>query len=78
VRRALLAAAAAAVLAGCPEERPGTEKRIPGERVPPAVAVDPAPSPPVPGRAGVAPDGGVSAAPEGGVSAARADGGARR
>jgi hypothetical protein len=68
VRRALVAAAALAALAGCPEERPGTEKRIPGERVPPAMSVDPAPALAAPARAGAgAPD-----------AAASADGGARR
>ena len=67
--RALLAAALVA-LAGCPEERPGTEKRIPGERVPPAMSVDPAPAPAATGRGG-------GAAPDGGA-AAPADAGARR
>jgi hypothetical protein len=33
-----------AVLAGCPQERPGAEKEIPPQRVPPAVAVEPQPA----------------------------------
>jgi type IV pilus biogenesis protein CpaD/CtpE len=43
--RPVLLAVLAALLAGCPEERPGAERQIPGERVPPAVSVDPAPAP---------------------------------
>ena len=31
-----------AVLAGCPQERPGAEKQIPSQRLPPAVSVEPA------------------------------------
>jgi hypothetical protein len=31
-------------LAGCPEEREGTAKQIPLQRIPPAVAVEPPPS----------------------------------
>jgi hypothetical protein len=53
--RPLLLVVLAALLAGCPEERPGTEKRIPGERVPPALSVEPAPAPdggPPPGDGG--------------------------
>jgi hypothetical protein len=42
MRRVLLAALAVALL-GCPEERPGVEKQIPPQRVPPAMAIDPAP-----------------------------------
>ena len=41
-RRVLLLAAV--LLAGCPEERPGFERRVPGERVPPALSVDTAPA----------------------------------
>jgi len=41
--RRLLAAAAALGLLGCPQERPGVEKQIPPQRVPPAMALDPAP-----------------------------------
>jgi len=42
LRLALLtgAALAGAALSGCPQERPGAERQIPGERVPPAVSVD--------------------------------------
>jgi hypothetical protein len=36
--------AALALLAGCPEERPGAEKQIPAQRVPPAMSVEPATS----------------------------------
>jgi hypothetical protein len=32
-----------AVLAGCPKERPGAEKQIPPQRLPPALAVEPPP-----------------------------------
>jgi hypothetical protein len=34
------AALACAALTGCPQERPGAERQIPHERVPPAVSVD--------------------------------------
>jgi hypothetical protein len=47
-------------LAGCPQERPGAEKEIPPQRVPPAVAVDP--QPPAQGVPAPA-DGGVSRRP---------------
>jgi hypothetical protein len=36
--------AALLLLGGCPEERPGVEKQIPPQRVPPAVSLDPAPA----------------------------------
>ncbi|MFL5433583.1 MAG: hypothetical protein ACJ784_03635, partial [Myxococcales bacterium] len=36
--------AALLLLGGCPEERPGAEKQIPPQRVPPAVSLDPAPA----------------------------------
>ncbi len=44
-RALLLLGAALAALSGCPEERPEAEKLIPAERVPPAVSIDPPPSP---------------------------------
>ena len=44
--------AAAALLAGCPEERPEAQKQVPVQRVPPAVSIEPA-----------AGDAGVPAAP---------------
>ena len=46
---------ACAALAGCPEERPGAQKQVPVQRVPPAVSVEPA-------DAGVAPSGADSGA----------------
>jgi hypothetical protein len=49
-----------AILAGCPEERPGAEREIPHQRVPPAVAVDPQPAAQ---GAPVAADGGVTRQP---------------
>ncbi len=60
--RALLAAlaAAGAVLVGCPQERPGAEKEIPPQRVPPAVAVDPQPAA---AGAPISADGGVTRRP---------------
>jgi hypothetical protein len=33
-----------ALLAGCPEERPGSQRQIPAQAVPPAVSIEP-PSP---------------------------------
>lgn len=36
--------AALVLLAGCPQERPGAEKQIPAQRVPPAMSVEPAPT----------------------------------
>jgi hypothetical protein len=40
-RLALVAGALlACALTGCPQERPGAERQIPHERVPPAVSVD--------------------------------------
>jgi hypothetical protein len=39
--RQLALGLALALLAGCPQERPGAERQIPGERVPPAVSLDP-------------------------------------
>ncbi|HYS79630.1 MAG TPA: hypothetical protein VEM76_02910 [Anaeromyxobacteraceae bacterium] len=39
-----LLAALLLLLVGCPEERPGAEKQIPPQRVPPAVSLDPAPT----------------------------------
>ena len=30
-----------ALLAGCPQERPGAERQVPTQRVPPAVSVEP-------------------------------------
>ena len=41
---AVAAVASIAVLAGCPQERPGAEREIPLQRIPPAVAVDPQPA----------------------------------
>ena len=32
---------AAALLAGCPEERPEAQKQVPSQRVPPAVSIEP-------------------------------------
>ncbi len=62
LRRAwLVLPLAAAVLAACPEERPGIAKEIPPQRIPPAMPVEA----PVPG----APDGGMvpgAAVPEAG------------
>jgi hypothetical protein len=66
----------AALLAGCPEERPGTERGIPGERMPPALSVDTAPAPDAGGPS--APSGGGSPAPDAGGGPLPADGGARR
>lgn len=47
MRRAGLALAAAAVLAGCPEDRGHIRQRVPAARVPAAVAVEPT-VPPMP------------------------------
>ncbi|GEJ55590.1 hypothetical protein [Anaeromyxobacter diazotrophicus] len=56
--------AALALLAGCPEERPGAEKQIPTQRVPPAMSVEPAPAGAAPGDAGTAaPDAGAARRP---------------
>jgi hypothetical protein len=33
--------ALAALLTGCPEERPGAQRQVPVQRVPPAVAIEP-------------------------------------
>jgi hypothetical protein len=41
VTRALPFLALAVLLAGCPEERPGAQKQVPAQRVPPAVSVEP-------------------------------------
>ena len=41
--RQLLVILAAAVLCGCPQERPDTQRRVPAERFPAAVTVEPAP-----------------------------------
>ncbi len=57
----LAAALSVAVLAGCPQERPGAEKEIPPQRVPPAVAVEPQPA--THATAPVSADGGVSRQP---------------
>ncbi len=48
------------LLAGCPQERPGAEREIPPQRVPPAVAVDPQPAAQ---GAPMTADGGVSRRP---------------
>jgi hypothetical protein len=85
--RQLALAVALAVLAGCPEERPGAQRQIPGERVPPAVSLDPpvgdagaafptSPPPLLPAApAGAAPDAKVPAPAD---AKASADAGARR
>ena len=54
--------AALVLLSGCPEERPGAEKQIPPQRVPPAVSLDPAPATIGPARAPAAerPDAGAA------------------
>jgi hypothetical protein len=57
---AVTAMASIAILAGCPQERPGAEREIPPQRIPPALAVDPQPASPL---APVAADGGVSRRP---------------
>jgi hypothetical protein len=44
LRRALVLTLAAAALAACPQERPGAEKQIPHERVPPAVSIETLPA----------------------------------
>jgi len=41
---AVAAVASITILAGCPQERPGAEREIPPQRIPPAVAVDPQPT----------------------------------
>jgi hypothetical protein len=62
-RLALLTAAAVlgAVLAGCPQERPGAEKQNPPPHMPPAVTVEPPP----------ATDGGAPASVDGSVQPSR-------
>ena len=57
----LAVALSVAVLAGCPQERPGAEKEIPPQRVPPAVTVEPQPA--THATAPVSADGGVSRQP---------------
>ena len=42
--------AALVLLGGCPQERPGVEKQIPPQRVPPAVSLDPSPAAASPAR----------------------------
>ncbi|HEX7488307.1 MAG TPA: hypothetical protein VF341_05335 [Anaeromyxobacteraceae bacterium] len=42
--------AALLLLGGCPQERPGVEKQIPPQRVPPAVSLDPSPAAAGPAR----------------------------
>ena len=37
----LMLAALPALLSGCPEERPGAQRQVPAQRVPPAVAIEP-------------------------------------
>ena len=66
--RAPLLAAVVLALAGCPEERPGATKEVPPQRIPPAVALEPAqtapprPAPPSQDAAG-APAGGGATSP---------------
>ncbi len=55
--RCIALGAALAALAGCPEERPGAEKQIPAQRVPPAMSIEPTPA----DAGGSAPDGGATA-----------------
>jgi hypothetical protein len=57
--------AALTLLAGCPQERPGAEKQIPAQRVPPAMSVEPASADAgVPAAdAGAAPDAGAPRRP---------------
>ncbi|HEX8907803.1 MAG TPA: hypothetical protein VF805_01295 [Anaeromyxobacteraceae bacterium] len=55
--RSLAVVISLAALAGCPEERPGAEKQIPAQRVPPAVSLEPTPA----DAGGSAPDGGAPA-----------------
>ncbi|OFX22370.1 MAG: hypothetical protein A2V77_22600 [Anaeromyxobacter sp. RBG_16_69_14] len=50
-----------AVLAGCPQERPGVEKQNPPPRVPPAVTLEPPPTT----------DGGAPASVDGSVQPSR-------
>jgi len=54
--------AALVLLSGCPQERPGAEKQIPPQRVPPAVSLEPTPAAPAPARAPAAerPDAGAA------------------
>jgi hypothetical protein len=41
MRSSLALVAVAALLAGCPQERPGAQRQVPSQRVPPAVSVEP-------------------------------------
>ena len=55
------AVASITILAGCPQERPGAEREIPPQRIPPAVAVDPQPA--IQGVPVTAADGGAARRP---------------